>query len=248
MKCGGRIVTQVDFFSAFRFSDHGAGSDEEEEDEEEEVLSGNFINDGSFTQHTPQRGRGGRDSTQAMYLAVNHYHHLVDSPDDFLLDGRLNVRSLVRGGAGKTEAPSFADTPPVPGQHSRSDSGEGDSSEDDTLFTQTQRREIRSAARGSALGVANKAQGSRGAGRLHGRRVRDSSSSEDRVGGQEGESSADSEEEEVGPRRPQHLPIMSHAPAANHHSNVSSLAGPKQHMDFAARFLSGLEKDDEGDW
>lgn len=43
-------------------------------------LSGNFINDGTYTQHSPQ----GEATQFGMYLAVNNYHSHMRSPDDFV--------------------------------------------------------------------------------------------------------------------------------------------------------------------
>lgn len=134
-------------------------------DEEDEVLSGNFINDGSFTQHsaagTPTRNSGGGTS-YGMYLAVNQYRQRMDSPDDFVRrsGGRkgINVRKLVRGGAGRVryrngeptltagveeeEGDSFSvlsDTP---------DSSDGGGSDDGGALEAWSRREATVAKRG----------------------------------------------------------------------------------------------------
>jgi len=65
--------------------DEGA-SDEASEDSDgsgssnSTQLSGDFINDGTYTQHSPQ----GEATQYGMYLAVNNYHSHMRSPDDFV--------------------------------------------------------------------------------------------------------------------------------------------------------------------
>eukprot|EP01032_Pedospumella_encystans_P017182 gene17182-19590_t len=73
-------------------SEDGEGQDSDASGSSESTqLSGNFINDGTYTQHSPQG-----DATQyGMYLAVNNYHSHMHSPDDFVR-GKLNVAGLVR--------------------------------------------------------------------------------------------------------------------------------------------------------
>jgi hypothetical protein len=73
------------------YSDSGDESMESGSDEDS-VLSGTFINDGTYTQHDSQ---GGAATQYGMYLAVNNYHTHMRSPDDFVR-GKLNVAGLVR--------------------------------------------------------------------------------------------------------------------------------------------------------
>ena len=62
-------------------SEDGDGQDSDVSDSSQSTqLSGNFINDGTYTQHSPQ----GNATQYGMYLAVNNYHSHMRSPDDFV--------------------------------------------------------------------------------------------------------------------------------------------------------------------
>lgn len=65
--------------------------DDSDESDDDKVLSGDFINDGSFTQAEPL----GNESQHAMYFAINKKFMDLQSPDDFI-DGEFNIRNIVR--------------------------------------------------------------------------------------------------------------------------------------------------------
>jgi hypothetical protein len=76
------------------YSRSDATEDSESEDiDEGSCISGDFINDGTYTQHTSPSGA---ETQYGMYLAVNNYHTHMRSPDD-VTGGRLNIADLVRG-------------------------------------------------------------------------------------------------------------------------------------------------------
>jgi hypothetical protein len=71
-----------------------ATEDSESEDTDDgSCISGDFINDGTYTQHTSPSGA---ETQYGMYLAVNNYHTHMRSPDD-VMGGRFNIADLVRG-------------------------------------------------------------------------------------------------------------------------------------------------------
>jgi hypothetical protein len=132
----------------------GASDDDAEEDSEDgSQLSGDFINDGAYTQHESQSEEDG----PAMYLKCNRYNMLMHSPEDFV-NGRPNIAALLRkprrGGAGDlgrsiVEADAsfsiLADTPESarprrrrPGRHAGGDVDEydedGDEEEDEDEY------------------------------------------------------------------------------------------------------------------
>jgi hypothetical protein len=76
------------------YSRSDATEDSESEDTDEgSCISGDFINDGTYTQHTSPSGA---ETQYGMYLAVNNYHTHMRSPDD-VMGGRFNIADLVRG-------------------------------------------------------------------------------------------------------------------------------------------------------
>ena len=93
--------------SGRREEDESDGGDPSDSDE----LSGDFINDGAYTQR--QTPGGGAETQTGMYLRLNALHQEMESPEDFaLLHGHggtsrggsggqaiPNVRQLVRAGA-----------------------------------------------------------------------------------------------------------------------------------------------------
>jgi hypothetical protein len=79
----------------FYGSDSGDESIEERDDDDESsCISGDFINDGAYTQH-PSQGDG-TTQTACMYLAVNNYRLQMESPDDLDSHGKPNVRKIFR--------------------------------------------------------------------------------------------------------------------------------------------------------
>lgn len=81
--------------AGFYDSDSGDESIEERDDDDESsCISGDFINDGAYTQH-PSQGDG-TTQTASMYLAVNNYRLQMESPDDLDSHGKPNVRKIFR--------------------------------------------------------------------------------------------------------------------------------------------------------
>lgn len=81
--------------ACFYGSDSGDESIEERDDDDESsCISGDFINDGAYTQH-PSQGDG-TTQTACMYLAVNNYRLQMESPDDLDSHGKPNVRKIFR--------------------------------------------------------------------------------------------------------------------------------------------------------
>lgn len=70
---------------------------DDDEDDDASCISGDFINDGAYTQHPSQGG----DTAQAacMYLAVNNYRMQMESPDDLDSCGKPNIRKIFRSKA-----------------------------------------------------------------------------------------------------------------------------------------------------
>lgn len=82
--------------------------DEDNEEEEEEQLSGDFINDGEYTQHNDNDNDDDDNDGYSFYAALhNHQRLLADSPQaEDILQGRVSIGRLVRGRRANRESRS----------------------------------------------------------------------------------------------------------------------------------------------